>query len=174
MYSFSSASFTLAPNILLSSATDVFDLYRALLPSHYAPQIRDVPTISMQVHNDALHLAARVDELSKLYPEWTASGDVITRLHGLADHIFENQLEAQKEGLMETIDQARGFALGTDVGLKNAEKAISGVVHNIETLSKVLNVRESEIELMTDRIAHDDLFERVGVSPRRIGLQDYV
>lgn len=94
----------------------------------------------MQLHNDALHLAGKVEELQRQYAFWTAGDDVKRRLLALADHAFETQLAAQRDALMESINEAEGFAVTTDVGLKRAERAIGSVVHSVESLSRVLKV----------------------------------
>lgn len=136
-----SPSFAVSSEILLSAATDVFDLHRSLLPSHFAPQLRDVPTLSMQLHNDAHHHADRVAELANVYPAWADSELVAARLRALADHAFETQLAGQREGIMEVIDEADGFAsVGTDQGMRKAERAVAGVVHNVDTVARVLKV----------------------------------
>ena len=136
-----SPSFALAPEILYTSASDVFDLHRSLLPSHFAPQIRDVPTLSMQLHNDTLHLIDRVIELQTAYAEWSGARDTIDRLTALADHTFETQLASQRDGLMEALNEAEGFTtISTDAGHLKAERAVGSVVHSIDTLSRVLRV----------------------------------
>lgn len=119
----------------------MFDIHRSLLPAHFAPQLRDVPTLSMQLHNDALHLAGRIEDLQRQYVFWVGADDIKRRLLALADHAFETQLAAQRDALMESIDEAEGFVVTTDIGLKRAERAIGSVVHNIESLGRVLKVR---------------------------------
>jgi len=142
-----SPSFALAPEILYTSASDVFDLHRSLLPSHFAPQIRDVPTLSMQLHNDALHLIDRVIELQSAHPDWPGARDTIDRLTALADHTFETQLASQRDGLMEGLDGAEGFTtISTDAGHLKSERAVGSVVHSIDTLSRVLRVSNDEIQ----------------------------
>lgn len=149
MPSLPSPSFAFASEILFTSASDVFDLHRSLLPSHYALQIKDVPTLSMQVHNDALHLVDRVAELQSTHAAWSGARDIIERLRALADHAFESQLASQRDGLMEAINEAEGFTtISTDAGLQKAERAISSVVHSIDTLSRVLRVSRNLTEMV--------------------------
>jgi hypothetical protein len=96
----------------------------------------------MQLHNDALHLADCVVALAKTYPAWTDSELIALRLRALADHAFETQLASQRDGIMEVIDEADGFAtVGSDQGLRKAERAVQGVVYNVDTLARVLRVR---------------------------------
>ena len=137
--SLSSPSFVAAGDILLAAARDVFDIYRSLLPTHFAIQIRDVPTLAMQMYNDARHLSQEVIGISRRYPRWLSSeDDLALRLNALADHAFESQLMVQKESLMESLTDVRFDEVGREAGLKNAERALSGVVHNIDSLSRVL------------------------------------
>jgi len=97
----------------------------------------------MQLYNDANHLIDRVSHLQTSHPAWTGADDIVKRLRSLADHVFESQLAIQRDGLMESLNEAEGFtAISEDVGLNKAEKAIGGVVHSLDTLSRVLKVSQ--------------------------------
>ena len=138
-FSLPSPSFVVAGSVLLAAARDIFDIYRSILPTHYATQIRDVPTLAMQMYNDARHLSQEVTRMGERYPGMLSSeNDLALRLSALADHTFETQLIVQKESLMETLADVRFDEVGREAGLKNAERALNGIVHNIESLSRVL------------------------------------
>jgi hypothetical protein len=95
----------------------------------------------MQLHNDAQHLANAVSELAKSYPSWTAAEGIVARLNALAEHAFEAQLIGQRESMMEALDEAGDFKdIGSDNGFRLCERAMSGLVHNIDSLSRVLKV----------------------------------
>ena len=136
-----SPSFAFASDVLLAAATDVFDLYRSLLPSHFVNQVRNVPTLSMQVYNDAAYLSSRVEELKVQYPTWTAANDISARLNSLAEHIFETQLSIQRSSLFDILNDAEHFrSLGTQPGQQKTERTINALVGNIETLSSAFKV----------------------------------
>ena len=142
-HSLLSPSFESAYEALLDAATDVFDIYRSLLPVHFAAQVRDVPVLAMQLHNDARHLVRHVTKLEEQFPQWSTSEKeqgLAQRLTALADHAFESQLSIQKDSLMEGLEEARVDDVARDVGQKNAERVLNGVVHKLDTLSRVLRV----------------------------------
>ncbi|ORX34895.1 hypothetical protein BD324DRAFT_682822 [Kockovaella imperatae] len=141
-----SPSFRGSHTLLLAAASDVFDVYRSLLPTHFVSQVRDVPTLAMQMYNDAGHLAKRVAALQEQYPMWSdVEGDaspveIAKRLDALAVHAFESQLALQKQALMEELAEARLDDVAREIGMKNAERSLQGVAHKIDTLSRVLKV----------------------------------
>ncbi|KAK4683475.1 hypothetical protein P7C73_g6781, partial [Tremellales sp. Uapishka_1] len=125
-----SPSFHSTPSILHASAVDIFDIYRSLLPVLFASQIRDVPTISMQLYNDSQYLASKLDADLE---------GVATRLIANGDHYFEAQLDIQRESLEGILGEANGFeGVGEDVVFRRCEKVVKGLLHSLESLARVL------------------------------------
>lgn len=143
--SLSSPSFSDATStpILLESILDVFALYRALLPAHFSTQLRDVPAISFQAYNDAVYLSTLVLSLavpSPLTDEHALSGEA-DRLLALAEHLFDAQLDAQRASITEALDELDNFEDTADEKVfRRAERGIRGIVHDIESLARVLKV----------------------------------
>ncbi|ORY30834.1 hypothetical protein BCR39DRAFT_528539 [Naematelia encephala] len=136
-----SPSFQNVNAVLYKAATDVFDLYRSLIPAVFANQLRDVPTISMQSYNDCLHLNDAVLELAKRYPAWPQADDVARRLLAAGEHAFEMQLVAQRDGLLELLDETAGFVeMSDERRYRICEKSIEQVAHNLESLAKVFKL----------------------------------
>ena len=136
-----SPSFASADTTITASATDIFDIYRSLLPVYFEVQLRDVPTIAMQLYNDTLHLSARVMVLHETYPCWDAADDVSKRLLAAGEHAFEEQLVAQRDALMGILDEADGFRdTGLEGRFKKCEKAVNQVQYHLEGLARVLKV----------------------------------
>ena len=138
--SLASPSFSSAEGILLTSTTDIFDLYRSILPTHYSTQVRDVPTIAMQVYNDARHLATRVASLQTSFPLWMDAQKTSEKMSAFSDHIYESQLIHQRETMMESLDEVKFGEVGKDSGMKHAERVLDGLVHSVESLSRILKV----------------------------------
>jgi hypothetical protein len=137
------SSFANAEDVIVASATDVFDIFRALMPTVYAAQLRDVPTLAMQLSNDFVHLAEKVESLSKVH-EWDAA-DTAQRLRGAGEETFERQLEVQRDALEAILDEAGGFAgTGNDHGFKPCERAVQQVEHNLQSLARVFKVSQSD------------------------------
>ncbi|WRT63379.1 uncharacterized protein IL334_000284 [Kwoniella shivajii] len=125
---------TLEP-ILIEAIKEVFTLYRALLPTHFANQLRDVPSLSMQAYNDTLHLSTLISSLAvglNLQEEKE-------RLEALGDHIFQSQLEVQRIGLIDSLEELDGLEGTSEEKIfRKAEKSIKGLIHNLESLSRVV------------------------------------
>lgn len=137
-----SPSFASAHDILTASANDIFDIYRSLLPTHFVAQLRDVPTLAMQLYNDSLHLSARISALRDKYHFWETAEDVSRRLIAAGEHAFEAQLVIQRDALMGILDEAGGFGhTGIEGSFRRCERAIRQVKHSIESLARVLKVR---------------------------------
>ena len=136
-----SLSFTSSDTALTAAASDIFDIYRALLPTHFATQLQGVPTLAMQLYNDSLHLSARILSLHTQYPHWTAAEDLSRRMTAVGEHTFEEQLVAQRDALMGILDEADGFVdTGSEVEFKRCERAVKQVQYNLESLARVLKV----------------------------------
>lgn len=141
---FSSPSFVGASPTMDAAATDVFGIYRALLPVHLAPQLRGVPTLAMQLYNDCLHLSDRVTLLSSVHPGWRDGDSISRRLAGLGEHVFEVQLQLQRDEILEVLDGANGFVeMGEERAFRRCEKVVNEVRHNIERLARMLKVRKT-------------------------------
>ncbi|RSH89597.1 hypothetical protein EHS25_002148 [Saitozyma podzolica] len=160
------SSFANAEDVIVASATDVFDIFRALMPTVYAAQLRDVPTLAMQLSNDFVHLAEKVESLSKVH-EWDAA-DTAQRLRGAGEETFERQLEVQRDALEAILDEAGGFAgTGNDHGFKPCERAVQQVEHNLQSLARVfktvlpmttyLSVMGHLVDFAVERISSDIL-----------------
>lgn len=113
------------------------------MPTVYATQLRDVPTLAMQLSNDFVHLTEKVEALSKVH-EWD-SADTAHRLRGAGEQTFERQLEVQRETLEAILDEAGGFAgTGTEQGSRTCERAVQQVEHNLQSLARVFKVSQSD------------------------------
>ncbi|OCF34945.1 hypothetical protein I317_06287 [Kwoniella heveanensis CBS 569] len=143
------ASSSLDP-ILVEAVKDVFTLYRALLPAHFSKKLYDVPSLAMQAYNDCLHLSSL---LSKLPISRSAVSDESAKLLALADHLFESQLEVQRNTLMEGLEQLDELRGTSDEKVfHNSERAVRGLVHNIESLARVIKpvlARSKALEILS-------------------------
>ncbi|RXK40688.1 hypothetical protein M231_01939 [Tremella mesenterica] len=136
--SLNSPSFIAAPEILRQAAGDVFDIYRAILPVVFTSQLRDVPSIAMQVYNDCLHLSSLLPSLISTH-SWEEGKDIAERLKLTGEKVFEDQLQIQRISLFSLLDDLRGFEdVSNDVAYKKCGKIIGQVKHNLESLAKVL------------------------------------
>lgn len=135
------ASFAEAHSIVSASLQDTFEVYRALMPVLYANQIRDVPSIAMQMANDHAHLAKAIQTSDAVSATGWDGQEQAKKLRAAGDAIFELQLQVQRSALMDILDGAQAFrAAGTDAGFERIRQAINGVLHNIESLARVLKV----------------------------------
>lgn len=95
----------------------------------------------MQSYNDSLHLSSSVLKLHEEYPNWTTAEDVSRRLKASGEHAFETQVGAQKDGLMEVLNDTLEFVqVGEERNYGRCERCIRKVVDNLESLERVLRV----------------------------------
>ncbi|KIY30899.1 hypothetical protein I305_06648 [Cryptococcus gattii E566] len=127
--------------IILQTLTDIFSLYRALLPIRYAQQLQDVPAIAMQAYNDGNYLASQLSSFP-LPPSSTLSlSDEISRLRALSEHIYEEFLKNQRKGIDEELNTLKGLdGTADDKAFRRYKKQLEGLVHELESLSRVLKV----------------------------------
>ncbi|WVW81452.1 hypothetical protein I302_103446 [Kwoniella bestiolae CBS 10118] len=126
-------SSTLQP-ILLESIKEVFISYRALLPTHFANQLRDVPNLAMQVFNDCIYLSDLTSQLAVAELEGEKE-----RLLDLSEHVFESLIGFQRDSMMESLDEMDGLQ-GTheDRVFKRDERTLKGLVGGLESLDRVI------------------------------------
>lgn len=144
-------SFALAPGLLETTTTEIFDLYRSLIRSHFDAQLQSVPTLSMQVYNDSIHLSDRLSDLSKKYTSWQ-SNDVCRRLREFGEGCFERELERQRDSLVTTLDTLE-WNRGVE-GFKRGASVPGRVRGDLEDLSRMFQVSRSlcgEKKLMSRR-----------------------
>lgn len=139
--SFPAPSFSQAPAVLHISATEVFDLYRALLTSHYAAQLQSVPTLSMQVYNDSIHLSDGIRALSNSYTGWSST-DTQRQSRESGEACFERELERQRDSLVTTLDDLE-WGRGVE-GLKRSRGVSKQVRGDLEDLSRMFQVRTDQ------------------------------
>jgi hypothetical protein len=134
-------SFSLAPapGLLQTTTTEIFDLYRSLIRSHFDAQLQTVPTLSMQVYNDSIHLSDRLNELSRQYESWQSS-DVCRRLREFGEGSFERELERQRDSLISTLDTLE-WDRGVE-GFKRGASVPGRVRGDLEDLSRMFQVSE--------------------------------
>jgi centromere/kinetochore protein ZW10 len=141
---------------LRNSARDVFDLYRALMPLTFGRQLRDVPSIAMQLYNDCNHLADEVSALKTEFELWTeTSEDLEHRLRVFGQRNFEAQMASDsiqsqadveqslhKESILESLQEADGFVdTVTEASFRKCERAVRQATHKLESLNRVWRVR---------------------------------
>ncbi|KAK8844568.1 hypothetical protein IAR55_006415 [Kwoniella newhampshirensis] len=123
---------SLTAPVLNQALSEVFTLYRAILPTHFAKQLEDVPSLAMQAYNDTLHLASELASIS------SDTEDDCQRLRALGENIFETQLDYQRRSIMEVLDELNGFeGTGDEKTFRQCERGLQGLVHNLESLSRV-------------------------------------
>jgi hypothetical protein len=130
-------SFALAPALLYTTTTEVFDIYRSLIRSHFAEQLQSVPTLSMQVYNDSIHLSDRIGTLGGQYDSWS-SYEVQKKLREFGEGCFERELNRQKESLVSTLDTIE-WNRGVE-GFKRGAKIPGQVKSDLEDLSRMFHV----------------------------------
>ncbi|KAE8540534.1 hypothetical protein D1P53_003483 [Cryptococcus gattii VGV] len=113
LQSFSYASPSLACDstspIILQTLTDIFSLYRVLLPIRYAQQLQDVPAITMQAYNDGNYLASQLSSFALPTSSTLSLSDEIGRLRALSEHIYEEFLKNQRKGIDEGLNTLKGL-----------------------------------------------------------------
>ena len=130
-------AFSVAPGLLQTTTTEIFDLYRSLIRSHFDAQLQSVPTLSMQVYNDSIHLSDRLKDLSLQYDTWQSS-DVSRRLREFGEGCFERELERQRESLINTLDSLE-WHRGVE-GFKRGASIPGRVRGDLEDLSRMFQV----------------------------------
>jgi hypothetical protein len=130
-------SFALAQSIMYTTTTEIFDLYRSLIRSHFDAQLQSVPTLSMQVYNDSIHVSDRVDQLSQTHTLWQSS-DVHRRLREFGEGCFERELERQRDSLISTLDGIEWYR-GVE-GFKRGATIPGQVKADLENLSRMFQV----------------------------------
>ncbi|WWC57770.1 uncharacterized protein I303_100305 [Kwoniella dejecticola CBS 10117] len=131
--------------ILLEAVKEVFTLYRAFLPTHFAKQLNDVPSLAMQARNDALYLSTLVQQLRPQLPgsgsgsqPWWLDGEV-QRLMDLSEYLFENHLSIQRDAIIEQLDEMDELQnTADDKVYKKDERVIKGLCHNLESLDRLI------------------------------------
>lgn len=108
--SFASPSFAFDSTspIIIQSLTDIFSLYRALLPIRYAQQLQDIPGITMQAYDDGNYLASQLGSFALPASSTLSLDDEIARLRALSERIYEDFLKNQREGIDEELDSLKG------------------------------------------------------------------
>ncbi|WVR03235.1 hypothetical protein IAU60_000226 [Kwoniella sp. DSM 27419] len=127
--------------ILSDAVREIFTLYRALLPTYYAKQLIDVPSLAMQAYNDSLYLATSLSSLiSNAASDSTLSlQEESERLLALSDHLFEEQLESQRAALFEELSDLVNLEGTTEEKVFHRdERVLKGIVHNLESLSRAI------------------------------------
>ena len=130
-------AFSVAPGLLQTTTTEIFDLYRSLIRSHFDAQLQSVPTLSMQVYNDSIHLSDRLKDLSLQYDTWQSS-DVSRRLREFGEGCFERELERQRDSLINTLDSLE-WHRGVE-GFKRGASIPGRVRGDLEDLSRMFQV----------------------------------
>jgi hypothetical protein len=158
-------SFALAPALLYTTTTEIFDLYRSLIRSHFAEQLQSVPTLSMQVYNDSIHLSDRVTKLAETYQAWSSS-EVQRKLREFGEGCFERELTRQRDSLVGTLDTIE-WNRGVE-GFKRGARIPGQIRSDLEDLSRMFHVspqlsRTDQANLV-DRTAQDHLPLGHGIS----------
>ncbi|KGB79864.2 hypothetical protein CNBG_5702 [Cryptococcus deuterogattii R265] len=152
--------------IILQTLTDIFSLYRALLPIRYVQQLQDVPAITMQAYNDGNYLASQLSSFPLPASSTLSLDDEITRLRALSEHIYEEFLKNQRKGIDEELDTLKGLdGTADDKAFRRYEKQLEGIVHELESLSRVLKAvipQSSRYEILGYLVNH--LTSRISTS----------
>ncbi|KAE8540537.1 hypothetical protein D1P53_003486 [Cryptococcus gattii VGV] len=170
LQSFSYASPSLACDstspIILQTLTDIFSLYRVLLPIRYAQQLQDVPAITMQAYNDGNYLASQLSSFALSTSSTLSLSDEIGRLRALSEHIYEEFLKNQRKGIDEGLNTLKGLdGTADDKAFRRYEKQLEGIVHELESLSRVLKAvipQSSRYEILGYLLTH--LTSRISAS----------
>ncbi|KAJ9107713.1 hypothetical protein QFC21_001173 [Naganishia friedmannii] len=137
-------SFHSLPASLASIPAETLELVRALVPVLYEAQIRDVPALAVQFANDCSWLAERVRQVL----EEMASRGLLMGAEGLSRQadklvslstiVFDKQLDAQHDGIMDTLMDLDGLeATSDDRKFQACTKAFQDVEHKLETLFRI-------------------------------------
>lgn len=126
-------------SLLQNAAAEGLDLYRALMPVVHAGQVRDIPALAMQFHNDCRELALKAVELEEQY-RWD-SKDCASKLEALANFTFDNQIRMQEHALLELLAKVNELDQISDqaVFVKD-ERIMEEIKHSIEVLHRVWSV----------------------------------
>ncbi|KAG0233219.1 Centromere/kinetochore protein zw10 [Mortierella sp. GBA43] len=117
----SSLSAAAAP-YLYQATRSLIDLYRALVPVHHARTFTNVPALAMLFYNDCMYIARELEKIPARFEDGIPGmdevqyDDVIPALKALAKQWLEIQVQKQRDELMLSIDEARGFQ---DSGIEN-------------------------------------------------------
>ncbi|WWC85501.1 uncharacterized protein L201_000365 [Kwoniella dendrophila CBS 6074] len=121
---------------------EVFILYRALLPTHFINQLKDVPSLAMQAYNDSIYLSTLLTQFDLDGLTINADFDLKEekrKLEDLSENIFENQLKNQNQLLIESLTDLNELQNTNEEKIyKKDEKVIKGIIRNLESLDRVI------------------------------------
>ncbi|CAH1765824.1 23002_t:CDS:10 [Entrophospora sp. SA101] len=151
---------------LFQATLDLFDLYCAIMPIYYHDKLSEVPALTMLFRNDCIWLADQLLDIQEQYnnnekqfildPLNTFNATktnifynkMVNKLCGLGKEWYDLQLDKQKSGLKEILDEMGGFAQSaTDEKFEACQRGMNQVVHTINHLSKILDGVLRPIEL---------------------------
>jgi centromere/kinetochore protein ZW10 len=120
---------------LYSLPTLAFAIYRATATTAYA----NLPSGSIQIYNDATHLASQLQDLQNAQPPTSRlrlTADIST-LHTFARRAYTTAMDSQRTVLHDLLDGAQGFGNCTSEPYKSAcEAAVSDALHHLRIVHK--------------------------------------
>ena len=142
--------------VLYRTSRDMLDLFRAIIPSTHAAEIKSLPRTAAVLHNDCVFLAHHcltlgleykerfpetTDERGRLLREACIFVDMVPPFRELADKAMGDMLEGQRDQLWELVGvrvTLLGRALESNESLMewtDAETAMKAGLHHLQHLS---------------------------------------
>ncbi|KAG0345170.1 Centromere/kinetochore protein zw10 [Podila humilis] len=128
---------------LYQATRSLLDLFRGLMPVYHERTLTDVPALAILFYNDCMYIARELEKMSDRLEsgipgmEEVLYDDAIPSLKDLAKKWLDNQVQKQREELMQSIDEASGFQ---DSSLENnfasCERAMRQIVYVFKRLGK--------------------------------------
>ncbi|KAK3817203.1 MAG: Centromere/kinetochore Zw10-domain-containing protein [Benniella sp.] len=100
---------------LYQATRSLIDLYRGLVPVYHARTFTNVPALAILFYNDCMYLARELEKVPARFEDGIPGmdevqyDDVIPALKALAKQWLDMQVQKQRDELMQSIDEARGF-----------------------------------------------------------------
>lgn len=148
---FENTQLGLSSGRLLTSTRELFDLYRAVMPSQHAESLTNVPALGMQFYNDCNYLVKELQKIEREYEGASFLGkdgqsrmmvtydEPIRRLSHLGHRYYQLQLERQEQSLLEILEQANNFTdVADEIKFAKCQSAIEGIKLSIRQVAKTL------------------------------------
>ncbi|KAF9986114.1 Centromere/kinetochore protein zw10 [Modicella reniformis] len=106
---------TAASPHLYQATRSLIDLFRALVPVYHARTFSNVPALAILFYNDCMYLARELEKAPERFEDGIPGmdeiqyDDVIPALKDLAKQWLDMQVQKQRDELMHSLDEARGF-----------------------------------------------------------------
>ncbi|KAF9107846.1 Centromere/kinetochore protein zw10 [Mortierella sp. AM989] len=152
---------------LYQATRSLIDLFRALMPVHHSRTLINVPALAILFYNDCMYIARELEKVPARMGDGIPGmdevqyDDVIPSLKELAKKWLDIQVQKQREELMQSVDDARGFRDSSlESNFSAYERCMKQIVLVFRHLGKVWKI----LGRLLDDIAQKAIKELEGLS----------